>query len=720
MSARGPARRRPRAARLILASLVGLGAGCDAPPPQQPSTVPLAVIGAGPDVLAAGSFGHDRMHGGALTLSSTDANGAAWVRWDAPPSAWVPALEGIWRLDLPLRATGTVPGGVLYRLVGPDGPQSVDRYGAARTVRADQIGSSQAAVLADAQLYLRTDRRPAQLAVEILLGGTTERDGRRRLELGDLAADGLLLLSGPERAVELPLPPVETRPAGALALHFGTRRLDHVLDDSAAHLVITCGSMEVARIELDSSTTRSVEHRVELDQVPTGASQLRFEVVGEAVASVLLEPRLSASQPEPSARPDLIVFLADTLRADVLTAYRGHPSGMDTGAVPRLDAVAADSLLFEQAWSSAAWTLPSHATLLTGLHPPEHGAIDVDLRLASDAPTLARHLRDAGYRTAAVSEGTFVSARHGLDFGFERFDEGSRDLDETLARAEALLEVDDGRPLFLFVQSYRVHSPYEASPAARSRVRTRVPVPPSYAPLEAALLARLAQLGDDTWPLPTDVADLAEQARALYLAGTADLDVGFDGFIQFLASRARAQNTVLAFTSDHGESFGEQGEFMHPNGVWESETRVPLFVRGPGITTGRTSDPAGLVDLAPTLALLAGAGLDPRWSGRDLLSPAPSGYAAFAWGAPTAGPHDRVAAMAGSTKLIEWVEDGRRIEYDLTRDPLELVEREPSMAALGRALDTQPRELAMGRPLLLEHDDSTLRELEAMGYITSD
>ena len=168
------------------------------------------------------------------------------------------------------------------------------------------------------------------------------------------------------------------------------------------------------------------------------------------------------ARPWQDKRPDVVLVLCDTFRADGLAAWGGAP-----GEAPHLNRLVEHSLRFLDVRAVAAWTLPSVASILTGLYPAQHGATDYDRGVAEGAETIAEVLARAGYRTAAVTDAGFLSRRYGQDQGFQWFEEiaiPEWKLATTIANARALLAADDGRPLFLMVHTYRVHEPLRAGP----------------------------------------------------------------------------------------------------------------------------------------------------------------------------------------------------------------------------------------------------------------
>ena len=223
----------------------------------------------------------------------------------------------------------------------------------------------------------------------------------------------------------------------------------------------------------------------------------------------------------PGAGRHLILISIDTLRPDRLGCY-GH--ARDTS--PALDRLAREGVLFEDVTSASPWTLPAHASLLTGHYASRHGVVDLTRRLDAALPTLASLLGERGYATAAVVNSSNLTERHGLERGFEQFhhvpelaDDGSipDGAAEVLAHARPMLERRGERPLFLFLHFYDVHSDYAPDEAYRARF-----VRP-YAGTLAGRTAELLELRQRGAPL--EAADV-EHLLDLYDAEIRQLEIG--------------------------------------------------------------------------------------------------------------------------------------------------------------------------------------------------
>ncbi len=313
-------------------------------------------------------------------------------------------------------------------------------------------------------------------------------------------------------------------------------------------------------------------------------------------ASVVLVVAVAAAcgrqpAPAPAAR-NLLLVTIDTLRADRVGAY-----GLAAAHTPALDALARDGARFDRAYAPAPLTLPSHASLLTGLYPPGHGSRDNGIGINGTVPTLATRLHDAGFQTAAFVSAFPLDRRFGLARGFDVYDdrmprgpdgapENERPGRDTVRAARAWLDAHRAGRFFLWVHLFEPHAPY-APPGAGPALASAPPI--------ARYDAEIAVADTLTGEIVSALGDAAP-------------------------------TTLVVVAGDHGEAFGEHGEVAHSIFVYDTTLRVPLLVRGPGVAAGRVvADPVDLVDVAPTvLQRLGVAALD---ADGVTLSPALAGAA---------------------------------------------------------------------------------------------
>jgi arylsulfatase A-like enzyme len=333
-------------------------------------------------------------------------------------------------------------------------------------------------------------------------------------------------------------------------------------------------------------------------------------------------------------RPDIVLVVIDTLRADHLSAY-----GYRRPTSPRLDRLAGQGTLFLRSLSAATWTLPSTASLLTGLPPDRHGARTGDDTLGETAVTLAEELRDLGYRTAAITDGGFVDPQWGFGQGFDRYetterrDRGQQRVRQGAAAALRFLEENRHAPFFLLLHTYEPHQPYFnregfgdpflAEIGKEQGSAANLPHLDGGAELASARAGgepgEAVEVGPD---VRLDGLGLA-RAVALYDGEIRRVDHYFGQVLDRLESRSG--RTAVLVTSDHGEEFQEHGGLDHFAGkLFEENVRVPLILRAPQASNTaagrRIAAPVSGIDVMPTLLALAGAPERARrLPGRNLL-----------------------------------------------------------------------------------------------------
>ncbi len=471
----------------------------------------------------------------------------------------------------------------------------------------------------------------------------------------------------------------------------------------------------------ESDRPRSAWHAVSLPP-KSGPVEVGFRVEGPWASTAFLAPVVvPKTVPEQSRRPDLIVFLADTFRADNLAAYGGT-----LDLTPHMDRFAESSLRFRRAWSVATRTLPAHASLLGGVFPRQAGVRGASEALPEELVTVAEVLSRAGYRTGAVTDSVIVSQKFGMDQGFEWFDEEHGTFESTLERVRSFLDADDGRPVFLFIQSYRAHTPYVASDETRKSVGARLGLEGEYEDWSERLKHEV--LRSDAPDLDSELArGIIAQIERHYRAGVHDLDRGFGQLEAELGERGLLDSGYFVVTSDHGEAFREHDALYHGGRVWEELIRIPLLATGPGLEPGDVQRPVSLVDLPATLVAWAGLPRPSEWVGRPLLAgeDARAVFAFQCWREPSAST---VAVIDGGRKLIgsedleTLASEGAYFAFDLEADPRELdnlLESHPSWQgslveeSLG-ALEVLMAPLYGTRAA--ELDPEKRAQLRAMGY----
>ncbi|MDA0833660.1 MAG: sulfatase-like hydrolase/transferase [Planctomycetota bacterium] len=344
---------------------------------------------------------------------------------------------------------------------------------------------------------------------------------------------------------------------------------------------------------------------------------------------------------------NVLLITLDTTRADHLGCY-----GYSLAKTPVLDRLADRGVLFERAYAPVPLTLPSHASILTGLYPPEHGLHNNgQAALPQGIPTLATELQAAGYDTGAFVAAFVLDHKFGLQRGFETYNDDLSQADPSLEghhqyrdgsfvvnASIAWLRSRTRKPFFCWVHLFDPHYPY---------------------------LAHEDRFGDQFVERPYD-------------AEIAYVDEQIDRLISSLEKSGDLDHTIIVVVGDHGESLGEHGELTHSMTVYDATLQVPLLITSlessrPG---HRVAEPVSLVDLAPTLLDRLGLRPLPNASGRS-LSAALEGepISALPCYAETDEPY-HVGHWSPQRALItpqwKYIRSPQPELYDLKADPHEL------------------------------------------------
>ncbi|MBI2892922.1 MAG: sulfatase [Deltaproteobacteria bacterium] len=449
-------------------------------------------------------------------------------------------------------------------------------------------------------------------------------------------------------------------------------------------------------LEAPVTTGAPVPRIVELGGLAGEVVRLDLAVEGPGTSEALLvAPRVVApvARPATSRRQakNVVVVLVDTLRADKLRPYNPR-SRVVADSFERL---VREGTIFEEAAPQENWTKPSVATLLTGLYPSSHNTKGDSSVLPAQALMLSEMLRDADFETAAFIANGYVSDRFGFDQGWQSYRNYVRQ--EIANKAEFIARdvlgwLDRRNPdrrFFLYVHAIDPHVPYSPpleyirrydSSSYSGRVRAS----------QTALLLEDIKTGRFE-PGPRD----RERLEALYDGEVTYNDERMNAIYEGLASRGLLEDTLLVFTSDHGEEFFDHGSVGHGHSLYRELLHVPLVMRLPGsVPAGlRVSQDVGLVDVVPTVLDLAGVATPPAVQGRSL--------APLLAGSPPDAPagvlseflDTQRAVTSGRYKLV--LKGLTPFLYDLVADPGET------------------RNLAADRPIALRHMRALLGRLVA-------
>ena len=458
---------------------------------------------------------------------------------------------------------------------------------------------------------------------------------------------------------------------------------------------------------------------------PRRAAALIVGALG-AAAFVRAEP--------PAPRPaNVILIVVDALGAGHLGTY-GYSRATD----PRLKAFAATGAVFLNTIAQSDWTLPSLASLMTGLYPSVHGALlpisDPNLgaqleagrfhplagqRLEPSRPTLAAILAAQGYATGAVVSGGFCNSAFGFGSGFAEYHNGGGRMEELSRTYLPWIEKNRDRRFFLYIHVGDVHDPYRAPPPFDGLWAK--PYHGKQDGSRPALDALDDALAQGRPPSAEDV----EHLRSLYDGGISYTDEHIGRLLDRLKALGLAENTAVIVTADHGEAFLEHGLMRHGNSFYDELLRVPLIAAFPGLKGGqRLGGQARLIDVMPTVLDYLRVPAPPT-QGRSLLP--------WLQGAPVedreafSESNEGVSLRAGRWKLIRY--RGRpEALYDLAGDAAERLSLRADAPAkwtalsgrladwraeMTRAAQTLPPLPAAGPQL-----DAALKEqLKAGGYL---
>jgi arylsulfatase A-like enzyme len=420
----------------------------------------------------------------------------------------------------------------------------------------------------------------------------------------------------------------------------------------------------------------------------------------------------------------VVVVTVDTLRTERLSTY-----GYSYLTSPNLDKLADEGVLFESVTAQIPVTGPNHCTIFTGLYPQTHGSYRNGIKMNEGAVPLAEMLKEAGFRTAAfVSSWTLKDRLTGLDRGFDHYDQDFTDryrmvnsqrfANEVTDRAIGWLDEQNGEPFFLWVHYFDPHTPYRL-------VRGFEELGPARG-VEAEALPR------------------RKKEAVRYDSEIAFTDAQMGRLIGQLRQRGWLEETLLVYTADHGEAFGEHGYKGHGRRVHEPGVRVPLVIRFPArLARGRrVLQTAASVDVTSTILDLLALPIPHMLQGQSLLPwmemsppPPPRERDIYAVAYPGAVGHlpgirwlfNRkkpdfpiwMAVRRGSMKYVLHPRKGKARLYDLATDPGEMRD----VAAEHREYDSFRVRLAEwfqrtrgkeGATALTREDQERLRSL---GYV---
>jgi arylsulfatase A-like enzyme len=454
----------------------------------------------------------------------------------------------------------------------------------------------------------------------------------------------------------------------------------------------------------------------------------------------------------------VIIYLVDTLRADRLGIY-----GYSKPTSPQIDALAADSVVFDQAYAPAPWTLPSVVSLITSTFACEHGVVSNRTKLGPGLPTLAGQLSGIGYTSVGIYANPYAGPKFGLDRGYQELSKAERQ-NVTRGTVERLLNeagntpmnpIGD-RPFFFYFHTTETHNPFNAPFRVTNRFgrvhnaqRTKM----------QNFVTRLRGLTIIDWSTGqavgatdntvlqnqamADLAGMQDTVNVLYDSAVWWADANLKSIIDVLKKRGVWDKAIFIFLSDHGEELGEHGGWLHDQSVYEELARVPLLIHFPDDEfAGRRVDaPVSLVDIMPTIFdylgrselcdSCRGASLLPLIRGTGVN--AESANAIVSMRANVMKHYRPWKRHRGDLNIVArreqwkgiWNDEIESLElYDLHQDPAEQVDVSAKQVDLAKAMSEQAggwlsdcRARAEKVEGSVEMDKETLEELRALGYM---
>jgi arylsulfatase A-like enzyme len=394
----------------------------------------------------------------------------------------------------------------------------------------------------------------------------------------------------------------------------------------------TPGGDYLVRLAVDGQPLRTLfEGRSTADwatlRLPLGdaaGQAARIDLVARNGEVAWGEPRIIVkAAPAAAAAPTpkfdhIYVWMVDTLRADKVHAYNPKTRVQ----TPSYDAFAADATRFAWAQVPGTWSLPSHASLLTGVYPTVHKATAHEARLSKDVPFVAEEMKKAGYRTGMFSSNGYVSSKWGFERGWdidrnfirESKPNGAPYLWKT-AKEWILPNIKAGKREFVYLATVEPHVIYNPSKENLAKYWAK----PYSGPIKPALTG--AQLGSiKTGKLKVSENDKA-YLEALHDAEITGSDQAFATFIADLKAAGVYDKSVVIVVSDHGDQFYEHGSVGHGDTVYQELTHVPLIIRAPGaMPQGQVVDAdVEITDVYATMLALAGIKPGPNVQGTSLI-----------------------------------------------------------------------------------------------------
>ncbi len=444
----------------------------------------------------------------------------------------------------------------------------------------------------------------------------------------------------------------------------------------------------------------------------------------------------------------VVLLVIDTLRADMIRCQnKGAPP------TPNIDTLAADCVRFSHAMSPSPWTMPAMVSIMTGLAPEVHGALAKNSRVPDGLTTLAEHMKAAGYVTGASVNNPYLSAKHGMDAGFDEFSHYPRNTrdtslgtlilqrlfpnryrnlattDITANSAIEFIERHSEKNFFLWTHIFDPHIAYGPPERFQPKGTPSARIGRRFGSVQEVRLGML---------YPTAVEK--EWIRKLYEGEVRYVDEAVGRIIDALRAEGIYDDALIVLVSDHGEEFFEHGGIEHGHTLYDELLRVPLMVKLPGATEKRVvEEPVSTQRVMATILGACGISAPDGapLSGPETLIPSEpvedsedseeTEYEpVFGTGCLYFEPRESV--VLDGYKYIRGLDTGTEVLYNLERDPGET--KDAASEQTGRvirakaALDAHREACELLKDFYNTHnssrielDQDTIKRLKSLGYL---
>jgi len=352
---------------------------------------------------------------------------------------------------------------------------------------------------------------------------------------------------------------------------------------------------EASPEDMDTATREWVLVDLSLDSIAPASGEIRLIVDGPRAGSTeyqVIWGQPSVYTPREESFRNVLLIGIDTLRADAISPLGGRPE-----ATPNIQAFSEEATVFTQAHSQAPWTLPSFASMVTSLMPSKAVEAEMGQFITEGKTTIGEYLLREGLATNTVCSSPWLGIpRSGFQQGMEGFSfypTPNAQIQVEAAKNFITRSHDMGRDWFCFIHLMDAHTPYQP--------------PESY----SSLMCNTGYTGQYATSFPEGVwsngdiipsQEEIDHVRCLYDCEVANVDSALQGLFELLDEKGITEDTLIIFTADHGEAFGEHDSFEHGRTQYEELVHVPLIVRGPGFPAGsRIDQPVANLDILPTV-----------------------------------------------------------------------------------------------------------------------